>query len=260
MRLMPNHRALLSVAEDIEWLQRYWAKAPDKLSDADVRRGGATLRRLLLERGQGALMAAWRLCGFDEQPTVVGPDLLGLLDQLGHTVERTVTAVAGGVPVAGVTYVATGVHRVDHSDGTSADAEKGFAVSIGAIAALVPIAGEAVPETCYDASINKAWRLRDYLDAAGGIRKGKTVSRRDIIQYFCKDAGGVHVDELFGAVRVRTEGEQLAAELDQHIFTDWRNGLAFEVLAIGHALGQSEDISKLATVLRELPDGTSPSR
>ena len=254
MRLMPNRRALVSVAEDIEWLQHSWANDPDQLSDADVRRGGATLRRLLLERGQGAIMAAWRGCGFEGQPTLVAPDLLALLDQVGHPVERTVTAVAGGVSVSGVSYAATGVHRVDHSDGTSADAEVGFAVAVGGIAALVPKPGQEVPTSPYDENMNRSWRLRDYLDAPGGIRTGKPIARRDIIQFFCKDAGGVHVDQLFGAVRARTEGERLAAELDKHVFTEWRNGLAFEVLAIGHALGQSDDLAKLAAAIRKLAE------
>lgn len=245
---------LLSVAEDVEWLRQYWADEPDRLTDADVRRGAATLRRLLLERGQGAIMAAWRLCGFDAQPTVVGPDLVALLEQLGHPVPHTVSAVAGGVPVSGVFFAATGAHRVDHPDGTPADAEEGFAVSVGAIAALVPKPGEEVLTTPYDLNINRRWRLRAYLDAPGGIRLGKPIARRDIIQFFCKDAGGVHVDQLFGAVRARSEGEQLAAELDKHVFTDWRNGLAFEVLAIGHALGRSDDLAKLAAVIRELPN------
>ncbi len=250
---MPD-KALLIVAEDIEWLQQCWANEPDNLTDADVRRGGATLRRLLLERGQGAIMAAWRRCGFDGQPMVIGPDLLALLGQLGHTVERTATAVAGGVPISGVIYVATGAHRVDHSDGTSADAEEGFAVAVGAIAALVSKVGEDVPVTPYDANIHREWRLRDYIDAPGGIRVGKVITRRDIIQFFCKDGGGVHVDQLFGAVHARKEGELLAAELDKHVFTDWRNGLAFELLAIGHALGRSKDLARLAVVIRELQD------
>lgn len=229
---MHDHRALLSVAEDIEWLQQYWANEPDHLTDADVRRGGATLRRLLLERGQGAIMHAWRLCGFEGQPKVIGPDLLALLDQQGHTVERTATAVAGGVPISGVIYVASGLHRVDHPDGTSADANEGFAVASGVIAALVPKPGEQTPNSPYDESTNRVWRLRDYIEAPGGVRLGRIIARREIIQFFCKDAGGVHVDQLFGAIRARTEGEQLAADLNKHVFTDWRIGLSFEVLAI----------------------------
>jgi hypothetical protein len=112
-----------------------------------------------------------------------------------------------------------------------------------------------VPPSPYDANLNREWRLRDYMDAAGGIRRGRPIARREIIQFFCKDAGGVHIDQLFGAVRARSEGEQLAAELDKHVFTEWRNGLSLEVLAIGHALGSSEDLAKLAAAIREFPDG-----
>lgn len=199
-------------------------------------------------------MAAWRMCGFEGQPTVVGPDLIKLLEQQGHTIERTASAVAGGVPISGVTFLAMGVHRVDHPDGTSADAEEGFAVQIGSIAARLPKGDQEVPQSSYDENINRQWRLRDYIDAPGGIRLGKPIARRDVIQYFCKDAGGVHVDELFGAARARSEGERLAAELDKKVFTDWRNGLAFEVLAIGHALGRSKDLAKLAAAIRDLPE------
>lgn len=257
---MTSRGVLLTIAEDIEWLRQCWANDPDRLSDADVRRGGATLRRLLLERGKGAIMAAWRLCGFEGQPSVVGPDLLALLNQLGHPIEQTAIAVAGGVPISGVIYAATGAHRVDHPDGTPADAEEGFAVAVGAIAALLPKPGEAVPRTPYDANLNREWRIRDYIDAPGGIRRGKPIARRDIIQFFCKDAGSVHVDQLFGSVRVRSEGEHLAAELDKHVFTDWRNGLSFEILAIGHALGRSGDLAKLAAVIREMPDSSATDK
>jgi hypothetical protein len=256
---VPHKRALVPIAEDLEWLRDYWAGDPDKLSDADVRRGGATLRRLLIERGQGAIMFAWRALGFGGQPTVVGPDLLALMEQLGHTVERTAVAVAGGVPVSGVVYAAFGAHRVDNPEtGVSADADEGFAVAVGSIAHRLPEPGEEVPGSPFDANAKREWRLMDYLDAPGGIRKGEPVRRRDIIQFYCKDGGAVHMDELFGAERGRTKGELLAAELDKHVFTDWRNGLALEVLAIGHALGRSDDIAKLASSIRVMPDDEKP--
>jgi hypothetical protein len=247
--------ALIAVAEDIEWLQQQWAADPDKLSDADVRRGGATLRRLLLERGQGTIMAAWRQLGFDGQPCVTGPDLIGLLDQTDRPIEHAVSVVAGGVPVSNVVVVGMGVHRVAHpKTGVPADAEEGFAVMVGSIVRRLPQPGEEVPESPYDGNVLRRWRLMDYLDAPGGIRRGQSIRRRDIIQFYCKDAGGVHLDDLFGADRARTSGEQLAAELDQYVFTDWRNGLTLEVLAIGHALGSSEDLAKLAAAIRSLPD------
>lgn len=251
MSVPPSTYALAAVADDLEWLQHSWAAHPDKLSDGDVRRGGATLRRLLLERGQGAIMAAWRIWGLEDQPEVIGPDLLALLAQLEKPLELTVTAVAGGAPISGITYAAMGLHRVDHPDGTPAAADEGFAVSIEAIAALKPTEGTTRPPSVFYDNVHRRWRLRDYIEAPGGVRRGRPISRQSIIQFFCKDAGAVHLDQLFGAARSRTEGEQLAAELDSKVFTDWRNGLAYEILAIGYALGSSPDLAKLATLIRE---------
>jgi hypothetical protein len=156
-------KALQLVAEDLEWLQAAWAVDPDKLSDADVRRGGATIRRLLLERGQGAILKAWRAMGFEKQPLVTGPDLLALLDQLHRPVEHVVSAVAGGVPVNGIEIVALGLHRVRHpKTGVPPDAEEGFAVEVSSVARNLTRAGEVPTPSPYDANINRVWRLAEH--------------------------------------------------------------------------------------------------
>lgn len=239
---------LRSVAEDLEWLGAVWAQEPETLSDADVRRGATTLRRLLIDAGQGAIMAAWRASGFDAQPIVYAPDLVELLKLTEAPVEHAVTVIAGGAPVNEVSFLAIGAHRIKHpKTGVPPDADEGFAVKTGVIAR--DLRGEATPGP-YDEASNRPWRLLDFKDSPGAVRRGQLVSRADIIQTICKDAGGTHVDTIFNRSRKRTEGEALAAELHELVSADWRSGLNYELLSIGAALGRSDDLAKLAAHLR----------
>lgn len=224
---------LTSVAEDLEWLRDVWATSPDQLKDDDVRRGAATLRRLLLERGQGAIQFAWRKLGFQGQPKVIGPDMMMLFEQLGKPLEHAVTVIAGGAPVNGVSVVCLGIHRVAHpKTGVPPDAESGFAVETSSIAALVDERGH--PPTEFDPAIRKEWRLGDYIESPGAIRKGAPVSRRDVIQFFSKEAGGVHVDALFPNARQRSDTERLAGELYDKVSADWRRRRAVCLLREGY--------------------------
>lgn len=240
---------LITVAEDLEWLGSVWRDEPEKLLDADVRRGAATLRRLLIDNSEGAIMRAWRRLALPNWPTIQAPDVLALLLQQGKPMEHVVSLVAGGASVNGMSVVAIGLHRVRNPDtGVAADAEEGFAVEVSSISRLA--APGPLPPSPYNNAVSREWKLRDYVDSAGAIRRGKIISRRDVIQFFCKDAGGVHVDDLFATKRNRTEPQMLAAELNGKVHADWRNGLVYELLSIGNALGHSADLAKLASSIR----------
>ncbi|RWL43526.1 MAG: hypothetical protein EOR60_20720 [Mesorhizobium sp.] len=248
--------ALSSVSEDLDWLRNTWLVEPDKLTDADVRRGAATLRRLLVDRGQGAIMAAWRHLQFPGQPIVQAPDLLGLMAQMEHPVENAVGVVAGGAPVSGMSVVALGGHRIQHPEtGVPALADEGFAVVVSSIARSLDTY-DPLPPGPLSAMIHREWRLLDYVESAGAIRRGQVINRRAIIQFVSNQVGGVHADNLFpNAKNKRDDAQELAAELYSKISADWRNGLLYELFSIGFYLGRSPDLERLSVAIRNKGDG-----
>lgn len=67
-----DHDSLIAVAEDLEYLAQWGSD----ISNADIRRGTAVLRRLLVEDAYGT---AWRAVGEVKQPSLPGVDLTLLL-------------------------------------------------------------------------------------------------------------------------------------------------------------------------------------
>lgn len=245
-------KAYITVAEDLEWLRDDWWSQPDKLTDADVRRGGATLRRLLLDGGQGAVVQAWRHFGLPKQPIVCGPDVEALLDVGGNKLELTATLIAGGGRVNGIDMAMIGIHRVDNpSTGVPADADEGFAVAVGSIARDATGRLGATTESELDVHLEREWPLSNYLDAPGAIRRGAFISRRDILQFFCKLAGSVHLDRVLTSSRKRPWSFDHIEELEGRVRADRRDGLLFEVLSMGQAMGRSDDLMMLAAMIRE---------
>lgn len=196
-------------------------------------------------------MASWRQAGFPDQPIVEAPDLVGLLSQLEIPIEHAASMVAGGAPVSGISTIALGGYRIRHPEtGVPAMADEGFAVMVSSIVRSLD-AYDPLPPGPYSSMIHREWRLLDYLESAGAIRRGQIVRRRDIIQFVCKEAGGVHIDNLFpNAKNKREDPERLAAELNGKIEADWRNGLHYELLSIGFYLGRSRDLAKLSDTIK----------
>ncbi|WP_284278266.1 hypothetical protein [Mesorhizobium huakuii] len=197
-------------------------------------------------------MAAWRHLGFEGQPIVQAPDLLGLMGQMQQPITHAAAVVAGGAPVSGMSVVALGGHRVQHPEtGVPALADEGFAVVVSSIARSV-LTYDPLPPGPFSAMIHRGWRLLDYVESAGAIRRGQVISRRTVIQYVANQVGGVHADNLFPNVKKkRDDAEELAAELYNKISADWRNGLMYELLSIGVYLGRSEDLKKLAAAIQK---------
>ena len=84
--------SLIAVAEDLEYLSQ-WG---EDISNGEIRRGTAILRRLLVEDSYGA---AWRAVGEVKQPTLPAVDLSVLL---GNDTNNVVYALAGGAHFRGV--------------------------------------------------------------------------------------------------------------------------------------------------------------
>jgi hypothetical protein len=102
-----------------------------------------------------------------------------------------------------------------------------------------------------DQFIERAWYLTDYLDAAGAVRRGETIARREIIKYFANYAGGTHLDRVINVGKKKaTERYELIAELEQRVHADTMDGLYFELLSIGQAIGRSPDLQRLEEAIR----------
>jgi hypothetical protein len=206
----------ISVAEDIEHLRVDWDKDPK--SDV-VRRGSAILRRLLLE---SVLHAAWRHHGFSKQPIIKAPDLLLMAGRRPQDVE---IGLAGGAHHGGMFSA-------------------GMMMMKGPEPAVIP--------TDCDQSwlMARPWPLSDFISSPAVIVDGVVVKRCDIITYFANIAGGVH---LTRSSRVRKKNEELVRRLTRiegRIRIHQSEGLYFELLSIGQALGKSDDVIKLAEMIR----------
>ncbi len=238
----------VTIAEDIEWLQREWCTVYEPPHDEELRRGTAVLRRLLLD---GNLQAAWIHFGFERSPRLSGPDIVAILKGNGHELRRVVSMVAGGAICNGIQMSAIGAARThNRTTGVSADADEGFAVEVFSVARSA--VGEPVKGELKDLA-ERSWNLNAYLDAPGAIRLGQTLSRRDIIQYFANSAGGVHLDYDGKRHRTQEETYRLLRELDQKVVADTMDGLFFELLSIGQAIAKSEDLAMLARSIRSVP-------
>lgn len=237
----------LPIAEDLDWLRDDWARVPKPPSDAELRRGSATLRKLL---NDNMIQCAWRHHGLEGAPTVIAPDLVALAASQGMELHRAASLVAGGAIVDHAQISMVGTFRVDNpTTGILADADEGFAVSVGSILRDTRGPGERNSLTPL---VEREWRLSAYLAAPGAVRRGQTISRRQIIEYFANYAGGVHLDRAVGNANAEKLALfELVAELEQRVLCDKTEGLYFELLSIGQALGGSPSLQRLAVAIRQ---------
>ncbi|ESZ20032.1 hypothetical protein [Mesorhizobium sp. L2C084A000] len=241
----PTHR-WTTVADDIEWFQKEWCVLYEPPSDADLRRGSAALRRLLVDN---TLQEAWRHYGFSDQPTVTGPDLKALLTELKRPIQDVVSLIAGGATLNGIQLAMIGAAQVaNDKTGVPADAEEGFAVEVFSVSRDARH-GPADSSALVDLT-EKSWRLNAYLDAPGAVRRGTAFKRRDVIKFFANYAGGVHLKGSKKTAGRKEEVYEHIAELEQKIQADTMDGLYFELLSIGQALGKSADLRALTAKIR----------
>jgi hypothetical protein len=171
---------------------------------------------------------------------------VALLARDGLEVRHVASLVAGGATLNGIQTCLIGLARVDNPEtGITADANEGFAVRqfhIARDARGEPQENDLTPLT------NKAWPLSNYLNAPGAIRRGATISRRDIVTYFANVGGGVH---LGPAKPGKDATYALIDELVNKVGADTMDGVFFELLSIGQAIGRSDDLKRLVAAIRE---------
>lgn len=236
-----------AVAEDLDWFRDEWCSLKEPVSNAALRRSSATLRQLLC---QDMILRAWRHHELEGRPILVGPDLLALAEHHGHELRHAASVIAGGACVDGVQFAFIGAWRMDNpTTGVSADADEGFAVGVGSIARDVRGNEETNELT---PMVDREWRIDQYLKAPGAIRRGQTVPRRLIIDFFANYAGGVHLDRATGQANAEKRAlYELVEELEERVAVDKVEGLYFELLAIGQSLGNSQSLRKLAKAIRQ---------
>ena len=210
--------ALLAIAEDLEYLSTWGGE----ISNGEIRRGTAILRRLLVEDSYGA---AWRAIGQVKQPSLVAVDLQALL---GNSASVGAYALAGGaffrgVKIAGMVISSGGAHL----GGTP----------------LEPIRADGFP-------FERNFTLSEFLSSLSGISDGRPFNRREVIRYLANVKGGVHLSP-----KLRKQEEKLVARLgkcERKISVHNTDGLFVEAVAYAQSLGNSEDAQFFVRKIREM--------
>ncbi|MGZ5081603.1 MAG: hypothetical protein ACXWBT_18825 [Usitatibacter sp.] len=209
--------ALVAVAEDLVYLGTWGSD----ISDAEIRRGSAVLRRLLIEDAYGA---AWRAIGTAKEPQLIAVDLDHMIANRSTT--DVELAIAAGVEFRGVKMACILIDR-------------------GPPPGPSPYPG--ADESTYPGSRN--FFLAEYLGSLSGRVGPHSFTRRDVIKYIANVKGGVHLNS-----QQRKQEEKLIArveKIERRVAVHRTDGLLVELVAIGQAVGRSADAKEfIAAVLR----------
>jgi hypothetical protein len=208
--------SLVAVAEDLEYLSTWGPSIPD----ADIRRGSAVLRRLLVEDAYGT---AWRTAGFEQQPSLIAVDFYRMLGTL--PLQQVTAGLAGGARFRGMFFAG-------FINNKAPGAPNGFSP---------PLRNDGYP-------CERAFTLSELLKSPSGAVDGRPFERREVIKYIANVKGGVHLS----AQRRKAEAKLVArmGKMEKRLVVNGTEGLLFELVAIGQALGQSEDARKYIARVR----------
>jgi hypothetical protein len=174
--------------------------------------------------------------------------LLAFFERSGIEIDLVTIAAAAGIRWSGIDTALFVARRVDNpTTGVSARASEGFAVSVGDVCR-----DAANPQPSdLDIFIERSWYLHQYLDAPGIIRKGEIINRREVLKHMAHEMSGVHAGKNTSELR------EILNDADNKIVLDLKQGMLqthyVEVLAMGQAIGRSEDFKKLAAAIRAAP-------
>jgi hypothetical protein len=211
--------ALATVIEDLEHFRDVWTGT---LPDPDIRRGSATLRRLLVEGEYGT---AWRALGRSREPTVPAPDLEAMLGSFDRA--KVGCALAGGALHGGIV-----------------------------VAGLCVVQGGGLPAPAQDACLfDRPYTLSQYLASACAYVYGTSITRRDLIKYMANVKGGVHLASNSHARKRERELIARVGALEGRVNHHSKDGLYVELLSIGQSLGKSPDCEALIADFRTRAGG-----
>lgn len=216
--------ALMAVAEDLEYLASWGAE----ITAAEIRRGTAVLRRLLVEDAYGT---AWRAIGLAKQPSLVAVNLDLLL---GNDANHVVYALAGGANFRGMQMACMVLNKGDRPVGGNPP---------------TPIRKGGYP-------FEAAFTFSEYLASKSGVVEGHSFNRREVIKYLANVKGGVHL-----SAQQRKAEEKLIARLgkiEKKMMVHNTDGLLVEAVAIGQALGTSPDAESYIARVRTGPSAQPP--
>lgn len=206
-----NPEELRYVAEDLDYL-RTWGS---DITEPDIRRGSAVLRRLVVE---SVYSNAWRAAGFSKEPQLIAVDLNNIV--AAADLDKVVFVLAAGAEFRGL-YVATAM------------------VSEGASTPEPPNPA-AIREDGFPGE--RVYGINEYTASHSSYAFGKWISRSDVIKYIANVKGGVH---LTPSQRKR-ESELIARvdKIEKRINAMGTDGLLLEIVAIAQAIGRSDDAKK----------------
>lgn len=207
---MLSRADIRTVAEDLRYLQSWGAD----VANDEVRRGSSVLRRLLVEDVYGQ---AWRSIGFTKQPKLIAIDITPIVES--EVVERVVYAIAAGAHFRGVQIGCMLLNKGNEPVG-----ELGPAIRVNGYP------GE------------KEFALSEFLSSRSGVVEGSAFSRQEVIQYIANVRGGVHL----GRKQRRAEKKlvERLGKIENKLQIHKTFGLILELVAIGQALGWSDDAQR----------------
>lgn len=216
--MLMDYDSLIAVAEDLEYLAQWGAD----ISNAEIRRGTAILRRLLVEDSYGA---AWRAIGEDKQPSLPAVDLSLFLGNDGREV---VYALAGGANLRGIQMACMILNKGSKAIGETPP--------------------EPIRENGYP--FERLFTLSEYLSSTSGVVDGRSFNRREVIKYLANVKGGVHL-----SAQQRKAEEKLISRLgkiEKKMMIHNTDGLLVEAVACAQSLGNSEDANVFVNKVRTL--------
>ncbi len=208
------------VAEDLEYLAEWGSN----ITDREIRHGSAVLRRLLVEDVYGT---AWRTIGWQKQPKLIAVSI----DQIAspNNLSKIVYAIAAGATFRGVQMACLMVN-----EGSSSIGEQ---------------LGPPLRENGYPG--DREFSISEYLSSLSGVVDGKSFNRREVIKYIANVKGGVHL-----SAKERKAEKKLVVRLgkiEKKIMVHTTDGLMIELVAIGQAVGNSQDAQNFIKHVRAIP-------
>jgi hypothetical protein len=213
---MLTAQELAAVAEGLaclgKWHYLYLRDWKNDPPTEEIRRGGAALRRLLIDQ---ELVRAWQAAGFEGQPKIIATNLVALIKACNSpTPPEFALAGAGRYNAAAIAGIAT-------------------AASVA-----------AKPASGGPGLIFRTYSFQEYLASAGIIMGRTAIARRDVVKYMAYSRGdadpagpnpGKQDQELF----------ERMSRLEARVEAFRKDGMLLEFISIGQTLTQSPDVEKL---------------